>query len=88
MSHVSLQPSAIALPFVTTLSAVSTAAGTKRLTTACAPSVPTVKKGDKVSLNEQIAASPDGLGVALHSSVDGTVTAVGKTAIIIETDKG
>lgn len=53
-----------------------------------APSVPTVKKGDKVSLDEQIAASPDGLGVALHSSVDGTVTAVGKTAIIIETDKG
>lgn len=49
-----------------------------------APSVPIVKKGDKVSEKQLIAEAADGLSVALHSPVNGVVTAVGKTAIIIE----
>lgn len=49
-----------------------------------APSVPIVKKGDKVTEKQLIADAADGLSVALHSPVNGVVTAVGKTAIIIE----
>lgn len=49
-----------------------------------APSVPIVKKGDKVTEKQLIANAADGLSVALHSPVNGVVTAVGKTAIIIE----
>ena len=49
-----------------------------------APSVPSVKKGDAVVENQIIAAAADGLSVALHSPVNGKVTAVGKIAIIIE----
>lgn len=49
-----------------------------------APSVPIVKKGDKVTEKQLIANVADGLSVALHSPVNGVVTAVGKTAIIIE----
>lgn len=49
-----------------------------------APSVPIVKKGDTVTANQPVAKPADGLSVALHSPVNGKVTAVGKTAIIIE----
>ena len=49
-----------------------------------APSVPIVKKGDTVTEKQLIAASGEGLSVALHSPVNGVVTAVGKTAIIIQ----
>ncbi len=49
-----------------------------------APSVPTVKKGDTVTEKQLIANAGEGLSVALHSPVNGIVTAVGKTAIIIE----
>ena len=48
------------------------------------PSIPVVKKGDTVTAKQLIAKAGNGLSVALHSPVDGTVTAVGKTAIIIE----
>lgn len=49
-----------------------------------APSVPIVKKGDTVTEKQLIANAGEGLSVALHSPVNGVVTAVGKTAIIIE----
>ena len=49
-----------------------------------APSVPVVKKGDVVTEKQLIAVAAEGLSVALHSPVNGKVTAVGKTAIIIE----
>ena len=49
-----------------------------------APSVPIVKKGDEVREKQLIANAADGLSVALHSPINGKVTAVGKTAIIIE----
>ena len=49
-----------------------------------APSVPVVKKGDMVTEKQLIANPGEGLSVALHSPVNGKVTAVGKTAIIIE----
>ena len=48
------------------------------------PSVPVVKKGDTVCEKQLIAKAGEGLSVALHSPVNGVVTAVGKTAIIIE----
>lgn len=48
------------------------------------PSVPIVKKGDEVHEKQLIANAGDGLSVAIHSPVNGVVTAVGKTAIIIE----
>ena len=49
-----------------------------------APSMPVVKKGDTVTEKQLIAKAGEGLSVALHSPVNGKVTAVGKTAIIIE----
>ena len=49
-----------------------------------APSVPIVKKGDMVTEKQLIANAGEGLSVALHSPINGKVTAVGKTAIIIE----
>ena len=49
-----------------------------------APSVPIVKKGDTVTEKQLIATAGEGLSVALHSPVNGVVTAVGKTAIIIQ----
>ncbi|MBR3968396.1 MAG: SLBB domain-containing protein [Clostridia bacterium] len=49
-----------------------------------APSVPVVKKGDEVCEKQLIAKAGNGLSVALHSPVNGKVTAIGKTAIIIE----
>lgn len=49
-----------------------------------APSVPIVKKGDMVTEKQLIATPGEGLSVALHSPINGKVTAVGKTAIIIE----
>lgn len=50
-----------------------------------APSVATVKKGDRVEAGQMIASSPEGkLGVALHSPTDGKVTDVNEKYIIIE----
>lgn len=51
-----------------------------------APAVPVVKAGDKVTENQLIAKAADGLSVAIHSSINGTVKAVGKKAIIIVAD--
>lgn len=48
------------------------------------PSVPIVKIGDTVTEKQLIANAGEGLSVALHSPINGKVTAVGKTAIIIE----
>lgn len=50
------------------------------------PCVPCVKKGDKVGVGSLIA-KPQGLGANLHSSVDGVVTKVTDTAIVIKTNK-
>lgn len=49
-----------------------------------APSVPIVKKGDTVTEKQLVAVADNGLSVALHSPINGKITAVGKTAIIIE----
>ena len=48
-----------------------------------APSVPCVKVGDKVKKNQLIANAAEGLGVAIHSPMNGAVTAIGKKAIVI-----
>ena len=48
-----------------------------------APSVPTVKDGDFVAEGEIIAVAADGLSVAQHASISGTVTVV-KDKIIID----
>ena len=48
------------------------------------PSVPCVSEGDTVKVGDVIAKVPEGaLGVNVHASVDGTVTAVGKKYIKI-----
>lgn len=48
-----------------------------------APAKAVVKKGDTVTQNQLIAKAADGLSVDIHSSISGTVKAVGKTAILI-----
>jgi len=48
-----------------------------------APSVPCVKVGDKVKKNQLIANAAEGLGVAIHSPMNGAVAAIGKKAIVI-----
>lgn len=50
------------------------------------PSVPCVKKGDKVQVGTLIA-KPQGLGANLHSSVNGVVTKVTDKAIHIKSSK-
>lgn len=50
-----------------------------------APSVPLVKKGDKVGEGEMIASAPEGkLGVALHSPINGKIAEINDKYIIIE----
>lgn len=51
-----------------------------------APSVPVVNAGDKVTENQLVAKAADGLGVGIHSPINGVVKAVGKKAIIIVSD--
>lgn len=51
-----------------------------------APSVPTVNVGDKVKENQLVAKPAEGLGVGIHSPINGVVKAVGKKAIIIVAD--
>ena len=49
-----------------------------------APSVPSVKKGNKVKVGDVVALPPEGaLGVALHASIDGTVKEVTDKYIVI-----
>lgn len=49
-----------------------------------APSVPCVKAGDKVVVGQAVANAPEGLGVALHASISGTVESVTDTYIVIK----
>lgn len=49
-----------------------------------APSIPTVKKGDRVKVGQQIASIPEGkLGATLHASISGQVVSVTEQAITI-----
>ena len=41
-----------------------------------APAVASVGVGDRVAVGDEIGRAPDGMGVAIHASIDGTVTAV------------
>jgi Na+-translocating ferredoxin:NAD+ oxidoreductase RnfC subunit len=48
-----------------------------------APATPVVRFGDRVRAGQRIADPPaTGLGVAIHSSVDGVVLAVGDAVTI------
>ena len=49
-----------------------------------APAVAAVKVGDKVSAGQVIANAPEGLGVAIHASITGTVEEVTDAYIIIK----
>ncbi len=50
-----------------------------------APSIPVVKQGQKVSRGELVAEVPEqSLGACIHASIDGTVTEVAPSQIIIE----
>lgn len=51
-----------------------------------APSIATVKVGDKVKRGDKIAAPAEGLSLAQQTSICGTVTAVDHHKIIIEQD--
>jgi Na+-translocating ferredoxin:NAD+ oxidoreductase RnfC subunit len=42
-----------------------------------APAVATVRAGERVSAGQEIGAAPQGLGVAVHASIAGTVESVG-----------
>ena len=48
-----------------------------------APSVPTVREGDRVKKGDVIAAAAAGLSLPQHASIDGTVTFADATKIII-----
>jgi len=52
-----------------------------------APAVPVVAQGDTVSAGQLIARPAEGLSVAIHSSIDGTVTEVAKTYLMIENEQ-
>lgn len=47
-----------------------------------APAVASVRAGQRVELGQEIGAAPDGLGVPVHASLTGTVTAVGDEVVI------
>ncbi|MDF1797718.1 MAG: 4Fe-4S dicluster domain-containing protein [Planctomycetota bacterium] len=47
-----------------------------------APAVARVAVGALVRVGDEIGAAPDGLGVAIHASIDGTVTEVGDHIVI------
>ncbi|MBQ7505815.1 MAG: 4Fe-4S dicluster domain-containing protein [Lachnospiraceae bacterium] len=49
-----------------------------------APAKPVVGKGEKVSTAQVIGEAAEGLSVAIHSSIDGTVKAVSEKEIIIQ----
>lgn len=49
-----------------------------------APSLAAVKEGDKVKAGDVVGAAPEGkLGVAVHASIDGTVTQVSDKFVVI-----
>jgi Na+-translocating ferredoxin:NAD+ oxidoreductase RnfC subunit len=49
-----------------------------------APAVSIVSVGDKVKRGQMIAQPADGLSVAIHASICGTVTAVSDKFVVIE----
>lgn len=44
-----------------------------------APAIACVKTGDKVQVGDPIGRAPEGLGVAIHASIQGTVVSVGSS---------
>ncbi len=52
-----------------------------------APAVPVVAQGDKVCAGQLIAKPADGLSVAIHSSIHGTITEVAKTYLMIDNEQ-
>ena len=46
--------------------------------------MPVVKVGDKVERGQMIAQPGQGLSVAIHASICGTVTEVGEKFVVIE----
>lgn len=48
-----------------------------------APALAAVKIGEKVQVGQKIANAPEGLGVAIHASVDGVVEEVNEKEIVI-----
>ncbi|SEW21854.1 NADH dehydrogenase [Natrinema salifodinae] len=48
------------------------------------PSEPIVRPGDEVETNEMIARPADGISIAQHAPIDGTVTEIGDRSITIE----
>ena len=52
-----------------------------------APALAAVGIGEKVREGQKIANAPEGLGVAIHASVDGTVEAVNEKEIVIRTNR-
>jgi Na+-translocating ferredoxin:NAD+ oxidoreductase RnfC subunit len=51
-----------------------------------APAVPVVKAGERVRAGQVIGAAPEGLGVAVHASIDGRVESVGDEIAIRRSD--
>ncbi|MBE7053527.1 MAG: hypothetical protein E7391_04550 [Ruminococcaceae bacterium] len=49
-----------------------------------APSLPSVKKGEKVKCGDVIAVANDGLSLPLHASIDGTVLDITEKFILID----
>jgi len=47
-----------------------------------APAVAVVRSGERVQEGQEIGAAPDGLGVAVHASMAGTVASVGEAVVI------
>jgi Na+-translocating ferredoxin:NAD+ oxidoreductase RnfC subunit len=47
-----------------------------------APAVAVVRAGERVEQEQLIAAAPEGLGVPIHASMDGTVASVGDEIVI------
>ena len=52
-----------------------------------APAVPVVSAGDRVTCGMPVASAADGLSVAIHASIDGTVTEVTAQYVVIKADK-
>lgn len=52
------------------------------------PAKPIVRPGQAVKKGEPVAEPPDGLGVALHASIDGTITEVTTGEVVIERSRG
>ncbi|HAG69740.1 MAG TPA: NADH-quinone oxidoreductase subunit J [Lachnospiraceae bacterium] len=53
-----------------------------------APAAVSVKTGDRVTRGQKIGTAPEGLGVAIHASIDGTVESVNEREVVIRRVKG